>query len=85
MTDEIPSVTPEPQEIFVDVCGAVNQPGVYETGWDSRVFQAIEAAGGMTEEASGFLSIRHSHSVTDSRFMYRLFRKRRRAACSGGT
>ena len=53
MTDEIPSVTPEPQEIFVDVCGAVNQPGVYEMDPDSRVFQAIEGAGGLTEEASG--------------------------------
>ena len=50
MTDEIPSVTPEPQEIFVDVCGAVNQPGVYEMDPDSRVFQAIEAAGGMTAQ-----------------------------------
>ena len=49
----VPEVTQEPQEIFVDVCGAVNQPGVYEMSSDSRVFQAIEAAGGMREDASG--------------------------------
>ena len=69
MTDEIPSVTPEPQEIFVDVCGAVNQPGVYEMDPDSRVFQAIEAEGGMTEEASG-ISVNQAQP---------LFRKQRRA------
>ena len=50
---EVPEVTQEPQEIFVDVCGAVNHPGVYEMSSDSRVFQAIEAAGGMREDASG--------------------------------
>lgn len=25
---EVPEMTQEPQEIFVDVCGAVNHPGV---------------------------------------------------------
>ena len=78
MTDEIPSVTPEPQEIFVDVCGAVNQPGVYEMDPDSRVFQAIEAAGGMTEEASG-ISVNQAQPLSDGQQVYRLFRKQRRA------
>lgn len=39
--------------IFVDVCGAVVNPGVYELAADSRVFQAIEAAGGFLPEAAG--------------------------------
>lgn len=69
MTDEIPSVTPEPQEIFVDVCGAVNQPGVYEMEPDSRVFQAIEAAGGMTEEASG-ISVNQAQPLSDGQQVY---------------
>lgn len=69
MTDEIPSVTPEPQEIFVDVCGAVNQPGVYEMDLDSRVFQAIEAAGGMTEEASG-ISVNQVQPLSDGQQVY---------------
>ena len=69
MTDEIPSVTPEPQEIFVDVCGAVNQPGVYEMDPDSRVFQAIEAAGGMTEEASG-ISVNQAQPLSDGQQVY---------------
>ena len=69
MTDEIPLVTPEPQEIFVDVCGAVNQPGVYEMEPDSRVFQAIEAAGGMTEEASG-ISVNQAQPLSDGQQVY---------------
>lgn len=34
-----------PAKIFVDVCGAVANPGVYEMEDDSRIFQVIEAAG----------------------------------------
>ena len=67
--DEIPSVTPEPQEIFVDVCGAVKQPGVYELSSDSRVFQAIEAAGGMTEDASG-ISVNQAQPLSDGQQVY---------------
>lgn len=37
--------------VWVDVCGAVKKPGVYELEEDSRVFQAIEAAGGFSEDA----------------------------------
>ena len=65
----IPTVTPEIQEIFVDVCGAVNQPGVYEMSSDSRVFQAIEAAGGMTEEASG-ISVNQAQPLADGQQVY---------------
>ena len=40
--------------VWVDVCGAVEKPGVYELEEDSRVFQAIEAAGGFSENADPF-------------------------------
>lgn len=33
------------------VCGAVERPGVYELPAGSRVYEALEAAGGMTPEA----------------------------------
>ena len=36
---------------FVHISGAVWHPGVYELEEDSRVFQAIEAAGGFSEDA----------------------------------
>ena len=42
---EIPAATEAPQKIFVDVCGAVASPGVYELDEGSRIFQAVDAAG----------------------------------------
>lgn len=66
---EVPEVTQEPQQIFVDVCGAVNQPGVYEMDPDSRVFQAIEAAGGMREDASG-ISVNQAQTLSDGQQIY---------------
>ncbi len=54
------SMTPEadedgsdkiPRTIFVHVCGAVERPGVYEIPAGSRMFEAVEAAGGFQEEA----------------------------------
>lgn len=39
------------QDIYVHVCGAVVHPGVYELPAGSRVYEAIQAAGGFTEEA----------------------------------
>lgn len=42
----------EPQTIFIDVCGAVKKPGVYELSEGSRVFQAVEAAGGFAANAA---------------------------------
>lgn len=38
--------------IFVYVCGQVKQPGVYELDAGSRIFEAVEAAGGMLEAAA---------------------------------
>lgn len=43
--------TEQPETIYVDVCGAVVSPGVFELKAGSRVFQAIEAAGGYLPEA----------------------------------
>lgn len=40
-----------PETIFVQVAGAVDAPGVYELRSGSRVYQAIEAAGGLLKEA----------------------------------
>lgn len=37
--------------IYVQVAGAVHKPGVYELPEGSRVFQALELAGGMTADA----------------------------------
>lgn len=37
---------------FVHICGQVKEPGVYELPEGSRVFEAVEAAGGFTGEAA---------------------------------
>lgn len=37
--------------IWVDVCGAVKKPGVYEMKKNARVFEVVEAAGGFSENA----------------------------------
>ena len=41
----------EQDKIYVHVCGAVKKPGVYELEAGSRIYQALELAGGMTEDA----------------------------------
>ena len=46
------SQTPESQgKIFVYVCGSVSCPGVYELEDGARIFEAVEAAGGMLSTA----------------------------------
>lgn len=37
---------------YVHICGEVAKPGVYELPYGSRIFQAVEAAGGMTGQAA---------------------------------
>ena len=55
--------------IFVFVCGAVHRPGVYELTNSSRVFEAIEMAGGFTKDASpSFLNL--ARAVEDGEQIY---------------
>lgn len=52
---QIISASPSPgvsAQIMVDVAGAVVSPGVYKLPKDSRVDDAVFAAGGLTEEAN---------------------------------
>jgi competence protein ComEA len=45
------SVSDDRQSVYVYVCGAVNKAGVYELDEGSRLYEAIELAGGMSEDA----------------------------------
>jgi competence protein ComEA len=48
----------EPEMLYVHVCGAVCNPGVYLLPAGSRCFEAIEQAGGLREDAeSSFLNL----------------------------
>jgi competence protein ComEA len=40
-----------PEKIFVYVCGAVAQAGVYELPAGARIYEALDSAGGFLEEA----------------------------------
>ncbi|MCR5418784.1 MAG: ComEA family DNA-binding protein [Lachnospiraceae bacterium] len=42
----------EPESICVQVCGAVNRPGVYELSAGARVYEAIEQGGGLSQDAA---------------------------------
>lgn len=59
----------ETESIFVDVCGAVMHPGVYGMPPDSRVFQAIEMAGGFLPEAAGTY-INQAQPLSDGQQIY---------------
>lgn len=55
--------------IYVYVCGCVVNPGVYEAYENMRVYQIIEMAGGMTENANrDYLNI--AENVTDGQKLY---------------
>ncbi len=43
------------EELYVHVCGQVVSPGVYRLPAGSRLYEAIEAAGGLSESAAGEL------------------------------
>ncbi|WP_124064815.1 helix-hairpin-helix domain-containing protein [Clostridium sp. E02] len=49
---------------YVHICGEVVSPGVYELEEGSRVFQAVEQAGGLTEQAAAD-SLNMAESVRD--------------------
>lgn len=55
---EVPEGTKEASLIYVHVCGMVQEPGVYGIPEGSRVYEAVEAAGGTLEEgAADFLNL----------------------------
>jgi competence protein ComEA len=60
---------PEETEIYVDVCGAVVNPGVYCLEGDSRVFQAIDAAGGYLPQAAQGV-INRARTLEDGQMIY---------------
>lgn len=57
------------ESVYVYVCGEVKSPGVYELKSDARVFQAIQLAGGMTEEAA-LDAVNQARTVTDGEQIY---------------
>lgn len=59
----------EGKAIYVYVCGAVNHTGVYELKKDSRVYEAIECAGGLREDAAT-LAVNQAEILSDGQQIY---------------
>lgn len=57
------------EHVFVYVCGAVKEPGVYELEKGSRVFEAVKLAGGATEDAAQEM-LDQARTVTDGETIY---------------
>ena len=51
-TESLVEEESEEKMLIVHLCGAVNNPGVYELDLDSRIIDGINKAGGFTEDAS---------------------------------
>lgn len=65
---------PKPTEIskkniYVYVCGAVANPGVYKAEEDARVYQVIQMAGGILPEGAGNY-VNQAAAVTDGEQLY---------------
>lgn len=68
-SDEQEAVTSGPQSIFVYVCGEVNTPGVYELPADSRVYEAVDAAGGI-KETGAYTYLNQAEKLSDGQKIY---------------
>ncbi len=63
------SRTADSATVYVHVCGAVKEAGVYELPADARVFEAIRAAGGLAEDAAGE-RVNQARILTDGEELY---------------
>ena len=61
--------SPEQDLITVDVKGAVKSPGIYDLPVGSRVHDAVQKAGGLTEEADS-KSLNLAQKVSDEALVY---------------
>ena len=61
-------VKDEDKTVFIDIKGAVNNPGVYEVSSNSRIIDVIKEAGDLTEEADTSI-INLSKKVEDEMYI----------------
>ena len=69
VTKEEKEESPEQDQITVDVKGAVKSPGIYDLPVGSRVHDAVQKAGGLTEEADS-KSLNLAQKVSDEALVY---------------
>ena len=66
---DIEVTSTEVSVIYVYVCGQVNSPGVVSLNAGARVYEAIEAVGGMTRDAL-VNAVNQAEIVTDGQMIY---------------
>ena len=59
----------QPDKIYVDLKGAVKHPGVYALDQGSRVFDLLEMAGGLTEDAAEW-ALNQAQLLVDQQSLY---------------
>lgn len=70
------------EDCYVYVCGAVKNPGVYLFTSSARICDAIEAAGGFTEDAA-VTSVNQAEKMTDGQMLKILTETEYRTQCEG--
>lgn len=63
--EAVPETETAEQELVVDVCGAVERPGVYRLPAGARVCDAIEMAGGLRSDAD-MVSLNQAERLSDA-------------------
>lgn len=58
-----------PEQLYVYVCGAVNSPGVYRFAPETRVYEAVDQAGGFAPDADQEW-LNQAELVTDGQKLY---------------
>ena len=54
----------QPAELYIDISGEVRKPGVYKVASGTRLFEVIEKAGGLTEDAD-INSFNQAEAISD--------------------
>jgi len=72
----------EKSGVYVYICGEVTNPGVYELSEDSRIYEAVDAAGGFTENAARE-SVNLASKVSDG-MQITIYNKEEAASLSAG-
>lgn len=76
-------VDAEEKQIYIHICGAVKNPGVYQTEEDSRIFDVILLAGGLIKNADGDY-INQAQTVMDGQRIYIPTKQETKELATGG-
>ncbi len=74
---------PESAGIYVYICGAVREPGVYEMEAGSRAWELLDLAGGLTDEADEY-SVNLARTLQDGEMIRILTTEETEAGLSAG-